>query len=56
VAIVELLPASARPYAGGSQTNSILELTFGYNGLGRLTGNETGSVGGGPGGGRGQTG
>jgi 4-amino-4-deoxy-L-arabinose transferase-like glycosyltransferase len=56
VAIVELLPASARPYIGGSQTNSILELTFGYNGLGRLTGNETGSVGGGPGGGWGQTG
>jgi 4-amino-4-deoxy-L-arabinose transferase-like glycosyltransferase len=51
-----LLPASARPYIGGSQTNSILELTFGYNGLGRLTGNETGSVGGGPGGGWGQTG
>jgi len=45
-----------RPYIGGSQTNSILELTFGYNGFGRLTGNETGSVGGGPGGGWGQTG
>jgi 4-amino-4-deoxy-L-arabinose transferase-like glycosyltransferase len=56
VAIVELMPASARPYIGGSQTNSILELTFGYNGLGRLTGEETGSVGGGPGGGWGQTG
>jgi 4-amino-4-deoxy-L-arabinose transferase-like glycosyltransferase len=56
VAIVELLPASARPYIGGSQTNSILELTFGYNGLGRLTGNEIGSVGGGPGSGWGQTG
>jgi 4-amino-4-deoxy-L-arabinose transferase-like glycosyltransferase len=56
VAIVELLPAPARPYIGGSQTNSILELTFGYNGLGRLTGSETGSVGGGPGGGWGQTG
>ena len=51
VAIVELVPASMRPYIGGSQTNSILELTFGYNGFGRLTGNETGSVGGGPGGG-----
>jgi 4-amino-4-deoxy-L-arabinose transferase-like glycosyltransferase len=49
IAIVELVPASARPYVGGSQTNSILELTFGYNGLGRLTGNETGSVGGGAG-------
>jgi 4-amino-4-deoxy-L-arabinose transferase-like glycosyltransferase len=49
VAIVELLPASARPYIGGSSTNSILELTLGYNGLGRLNGNETGSVGGGTG-------
>jgi 4-amino-4-deoxy-L-arabinose transferase-like glycosyltransferase len=49
VAVVELIPASARPYIGGSQTNSILELTLGYNGLGRLTGNETGSVGGGMG-------
>ncbi|SNQ51971.1 putative membrane protein Glycosyl transferase and kinase domains [Frankia canadensis] len=52
VAIVELVPASSRPYIGGSQHNSLLELTLGYNGLGRLTGNETGSVGGG-GGGRG---
>lgn len=49
VAIVELVPASARPYIGGSQTNSFLELTFGYNGLGRLSGDETGSVGGGAG-------
>ncbi|MFD8543415.1 glycosyltransferase family 39 protein [Streptomyces sp. NPDC059649] len=56
VAIVELWPASSRPYIGGSQTNSFLELTFGYNGLGRISGNETGSVGGGgrgPGGGGG---
>ena len=44
VAIVELWPASSRPYIGGSQTNSVLELIFGYNGLGRLSGNETGSV------------
>lgn len=47
VAVVELVPASARPYIGGSQTNSFLELTFGYNGLGRITGDEVGSVGGG---------
>ena len=46
IAIVELVPASWRPYIGGSQTNSILELMFGYNGFGRLSGNETGSVGG----------
>jgi 4-amino-4-deoxy-L-arabinose transferase-like glycosyltransferase len=46
VAIVQLTPASDRPYIGGSQNNSILNLIFGYNGFGRLTGNETGSVGG----------
>ncbi|NLU79681.1 glycosyltransferase family 39 protein [Micromonospora sp. HNM0581] len=61
VAVVELVPAADRPYVGGSQTNSVLELTLGYNGLGRITGNEVGSVGGGggPGGGgpfSGQTG
>ncbi|GIJ39615.1 glycosyltransferase family 39 protein [Micromonospora andamanensis] len=61
VAVVELVPDSARPYVGGSQSNSVLELTLGYNGLGRLTGTEVGSVGGGggPGGGgpfAGQTG
>lgn len=49
VAIVELWPASSRPYIGGSQNNSFLELTFGYNGLGRINGEETGSVGGGGG-------
>ena len=54
VAIVELVPANLRPYIGGSQTNSFLELTFGCNGFGRLIGDEAGSVGGGNG--RGQTG
>ncbi|MBS1838818.1 MAG: glycosyltransferase family 39 protein, partial [Actinobacteria bacterium] len=44
IAIVELWPASSRPYIGGSQHNSVLELVFGYNGFGRLTGNEVGSV------------
>jgi 4-amino-4-deoxy-L-arabinose transferase-like glycosyltransferase len=48
-----LWPASSRPYIGGSQENSILELTLGYNGLGRLTGDEVGSVGGGNAGGAG---
>ncbi|KAB1646493.1 phospholipid carrier-dependent glycosyltransferase [Pseudoclavibacter sp. CFCC 14310] len=52
VALVELVPESWRPYVGGSQNDSFLELTFGYNGLGRITGNETGSVT--PGGGGGQ--
>ncbi len=48
VAIVELSPASSRPYIGGSQNNSFWNVLFGYNGFGRLTGSETGSVGGGP--------
>src|SRR3954452_6078199 len=47
VAIVQLTPASARPYIGGSQNNSFWNVLFGYNGFGRLTGSETGSVGGG---------
>ena len=41
----ELTPAAMRPYFGGSTSNNILQLAIGYNGLGRLTGNETGSVG-----------
>ena len=46
VAVVELWPSADRPYIGGSQDNSLVNLIFGYNGFGRLTGNETGSVGG----------
>ena len=49
VAIVGLWPASSRPYIGGSQNNSFWNVLFGYNGFGRLTGNESGSVGGGQG-------
>ena len=49
VAVVELWPASSRPYIGGSQDNSLLDLIFGYNGFGRITGNENGSVVGGGG-------
>ena len=45
VAAVMLTPAADRPYIGGSTSNNILGLTFGYNGFGRLDGNETGSVG-----------
>ncbi len=47
VAAVALTPAADRPYVGGSQNNSILNLIFGYNGFGRITGQESGSVGGG---------
>jgi 4-amino-4-deoxy-L-arabinose transferase-like glycosyltransferase len=52
VALVTLWPAAARPYIGGSTNNSELNLIFGYNGFGRITGNEVGSVvaGGGAGG------
>ncbi|WP_375482273.1 ArnT family glycosyltransferase [uncultured Jatrophihabitans sp.] len=47
VALVELWPAGSRPYIGGSTNNSILELVFGYNGVGRLTGSDNnGAVGG----------
>ncbi|MEW9701007.1 ArnT family glycosyltransferase [Paenibacillus sp. SI8] len=45
--IVDSIPADKRPYMGSSQTNSVLELAFGYNGVSRLTGNQ------GPGGGGG---
>ncbi|WP_030517962.1 glycosyltransferase family 39 protein [Nocardia sp. NRRL WC-3656] len=45
LAVVALWPASARPFIGGSQHNSVLELTLGYNGFGRLTGDEVGGLG-----------
>jgi 4-amino-4-deoxy-L-arabinose transferase-like glycosyltransferase len=51
VLAVALTPAGSRPYIGGSTDNSALGLAFGYNGLGRITGNETGNAGAGPGGG-----
>ena len=41
---VDLTPASSRPYVGGSTGNSVLELALGYNGLGRITGNERGGT------------
>jgi 4-amino-4-deoxy-L-arabinose transferase-like glycosyltransferase len=53
VLIAELTPAADRPYFGGSTNNNILQLALGYNGLGRLDGTETGSIGGGGGGGGG---
>jgi 4-amino-4-deoxy-L-arabinose transferase-like glycosyltransferase len=45
VAVAELWPAGSRPYFGGSTNNNILQLALGYNGLGRLDGTETGSIG-----------
>ena len=46
--VIDLLtPAASRPYVGGSTDNNILQLTFGYNGLGRLDGTENNPGGGG---------
>ncbi|WP_066585278.1 ArnT family glycosyltransferase [Corynebacterium provencense] len=56
LAVVELWPEDSRPYIGGSQNNSIIELTLGYNGLGRINGDETGAVTGGGGRGAGMPG
>jgi 4-amino-4-deoxy-L-arabinose transferase-like glycosyltransferase len=38
VLAVQLTPASARPYIGGSTDNTVLDLAFGYNGINRLLG------------------
>ncbi|MBN6058233.1 glycosyltransferase family 39 protein [Nonomuraea sp. RK-328] len=43
--VVALVPESDRPYIGGSQTNSVLELALGYNGVGRLNGADYGGLG-----------
>ncbi len=40
VALVSLWPAASRPYIGGSTDNSLLQLTLGYNGLGRVLGGD----------------
>ena len=45
IAIVELIPESWRPYIDGSTGNSLLELTLGYNGVGRLNGGDYGGLG-----------
>lgn len=37
LAFVDLTPATMRPYVGGSASNSLTELTLGYNGLNRIT-------------------
>jgi len=42
VLVVQLTPADRRPWIGGTRHNSVLELALGYNGLGRLTGQEGG--------------
>jgi 4-amino-4-deoxy-L-arabinose transferase-like glycosyltransferase len=42
IAFVELTPASKRPYVGSSTNNTELGLTFEYNGVGRVEGQEGG--------------
>ncbi|WP_125980517.1 glycosyltransferase family 39 protein [Loigolactobacillus iwatensis] len=42
---VDLTSAQNRPYEGGSEHNSVLELAFGYNGSQRLLGQTTGTGG-----------
>jgi len=51
VALVEIWPTASRPYIGGSQGDSLLELALGYNGLSRILGGD-GNRGGGGGGGQ----
>lgn len=36
--IVDLIPEDQRPYVGGSSSNSVLQLTLGYNGIDRIAG------------------
>jgi 4-amino-4-deoxy-L-arabinose transferase-like glycosyltransferase len=38
VLAVQLTPASARPYIGGSTDNTVLDLALGYNGINRILG------------------
>ncbi|MEV6825372.1 glycosyltransferase family 39 protein [Amycolatopsis sp. NPDC051102] len=48
IALVDLWPTASRPYIGGSEGDSLLELALGYNGLGRIFGGEgNGGMGGG---------
>ncbi len=56
VLAVELIPAAARPFIGGSTNNSAVELLLGYDGLARIFGGSAGTPGGGGGGFSGATG
>jgi 4-amino-4-deoxy-L-arabinose transferase-like glycosyltransferase len=47
MAVVDLIPASSRPYIGGSTDNTVWDLVIGYNGFGRIfgAGSSVGSAG-----------
>jgi 4-amino-4-deoxy-L-arabinose transferase-like glycosyltransferase len=47
IVVVALWPVADRPYISGSTDNTVLELAFGYNGLGRIFGEGRGGGGGG---------
>ena len=38
--VVDLIPASSRPYIGGSTDSTVWDLVIGYNGFGRVFGGE----------------
>ncbi len=50
IAAVMIVPPDARPYIGGSTTNSVLDLVLGYDGLGRIFGGSASPASGGQGG------
>lgn len=39
--VVDLIPSGSRPYIGGSSSNSMLQLTLGYNGIERILHSES---------------
>lgn len=45
--VVDLVPASARPYVGSSSNNTVMDLIFGHNGVERLSSSSSGMGGGG---------
>lgn len=53
MAVVDLTPASKRPFIGGSTDGTVRDLVIGYNGLGRIFGQSGPTAGRGPGGGAG---
>lgn len=53
LALVDLWPASSRPWIGGSTDNSLFQLAIGYNGVSRVLGRSGGGPGGPGGPGRG---
>ncbi|MFC5750621.1 ArnT family glycosyltransferase [Actinomadura rugatobispora] len=49
IALVDLMPKGTRPFIAGSEDDTVLDLALGYNGIGRILGNERNSTSGGAG-------